>query len=228
MSASQPKWLLEVADSYLKDDFCTTLMAKLAVDNEAVPHFSLNGGLLRYKYRIWIGGDKDLQLKLIQAFHSTVVGGHSGIPVTYRRMKQLFAWNGMKSIVHTFIKACLICQQAKHDRSKYAGLLQPLPIPEGASQNVSIDFVEGLPQSRHVNCILVVVDKFTRYAHFLPLKHPYTTSSVAKLYLDQIYKLYGMPLTIISDRDRIFTSRFWQELFSLAQVQLRMSTTYDP
>jgi hypothetical protein len=88
-----------------------------------------------------------------------------------------------------------------------------------------MDFIEGLPQSGQYSCILVVVDKFTRYSHFIPLRHPYTASSMARVFLDQIYKLHGMPLAIISDRDKIFTSKFWQELFSLAQVQLRMSTT---
>jgi transposase InsO family protein len=91
-----------------------------------------------------------------------------------------------------------------------------------------MDFVEGLPQSGLANCILVVVDKFTKYVHFLSLKHPYTASSVAKLYLDQIYRLHGLPLSIVSDRDRVFTSKFWQELFSLAQVKLSMSTIYHP
>jgi hypothetical protein len=91
-----------------------------------------------------------------------------------------------------------------------------------------MDFIEGLPQSGQYSCILVVVDKFTRYSHFIPLRHPYTASSMTRVFLDQIYKLHGMPLAIISDRDKIFTSKFWQELFSLAQVQLRMSTTYHP
>jgi hypothetical protein len=74
----------------------------------------------------------------------------------------------------------------------------------------------------------VVVDTFSRYAHFLGLKHPFTASSVAKLFLAQVYKLHGMPQAIVSDRDRIFTSIFWQELFKLAKVDLRMSTSYHP
>jgi hypothetical protein len=71
---------------------------------------------------------------------------------------------------------------------------------------VTINFVEGLPNSGVVNCILVVVDKFTKYAHFLSLKHPYTATFVAKLFMDQVYRLHGMPTSIVSDRDRVFTS----------------------
>jgi hypothetical protein len=130
-SIPQSKWLLEVIESYMQDEFSKCIIAKLALDSDAVPHFSWNGGILRYKTRIWVGNDKNLHLKLIQALHSSAVGGHSGIPITYRRMKQLFAWTGMKSAMHQFVKECMACQQEKPDRSKSAGLLQPLTIPEG-------------------------------------------------------------------------------------------------
>lgn len=93
---------------------------------------------------------------------------------------------------------------------------------------ISLDFIEGLPVSGSFNCILVVVDTFSKYAHFVGLKHPFTAASVAKVFLSQVYKLHVMPLAIVSDRDRIFTSRFWQELFKLAGVELRMSTAYHP
>jgi hypothetical protein len=150
------------------------------------------------------------------------------VPVTYRRLKQVFAWKGMKSAVYEYVKSCLTCQQAKTDRTKLLGLLQPLPIPKESWQIISMDFIEGLPQSGSFNCLLVVVDKFTKYSHFIPLRHPYTVASVAKVFLDQVYKLHGMPMSIVSDMDIIFTSQFWRELFSLAKVQLRMSTTYHP
>src|SRR6185437_13277432 len=94
-------------------------------------------------------------------------GGHSGFLVTYRRVKQLFAWKAMKSDIKAFVASCSTCQQAKPDRSKYPGLLQPLPAPSSAWQIISMDFIEGLPKSKGKNCILVVVDKFTKYSHFL-------------------------------------------------------------
>jgi hypothetical protein len=91
-----------------------------------------------------------------------------------------------------------------------------------------MDFIEGLPASGSTNCILVVIDKFTKLAHFLPLKHPYTALSVAKAFLNQVYKLHGLSESIISDRDPIFASTLWKELFALARVQLRFSTAYHP
>jgi transposase InsO family protein len=91
-----------------------------------------------------------------------------------------------------------------------------------------MDFIEGLPTYGSVNCILVVVDKFTNFVHFLPLKHPFTAASVAKVFLDQMYRLHGLSVSIVSDQDRVFTNKFWKELFSLARVQLGLSTAYHP
>lgn len=87
-----------------------------------------------------------------------------------------------------------------------------------------MDFVEGLPTLGSANAILVVADKFSKFAHFVPLRHPFTAESVAKLFLDHVYRLHGLPLSIITDRDRIFASKFWQSLFRLAGVELKMST----
>ena len=106
--------------------------------------------------------------------------------------------------VHQFVHSCTTCQQAKPERVKYPGLLSPLPVPPHAWHSLSMDFIKGLPKSRAVNCILVVVDRFSKYSHFLALAHPFTASTVAKLFLDNVYKLHGMPTIIVSDRDRIF------------------------
>lgn len=91
-----------------------------------------------------------------------------------------------------------------------------------------LNFVEGLPSSNKYNSILVVIDKFTKYGHFIPLAHTYTTLQVAQLYLDNIYRLYGLPQVLISERDKIFTSNVWQSLFKLTDTQLHMSSSYHP
>jgi hypothetical protein len=91
-----------------------------------------------------------------------------------------------------------------------------------------MDFIEGLPLSGNYNVILVVIDKFTKYSHFIPLKHPFTAFQVAQEFMKQVYRLHGMPGMIISDRDRIFTSHLWKELFRLADTTLHMSSTHHP
>ena len=104
----------------------------------------------------------------------------------------------------------------------------PLPIPKESWDLITMDFVDGLTQSGQYNCLLVVVDKRTRFAHFLPLAHPYTAAKVAVLYMQQLYMLHGFPGAIVSDRDPVFTSHFWQELFKYAGMELRMSTANHP
>jgi hypothetical protein len=91
-----------------------------------------------------------------------------------------------------------------------------------------MDFIDGLPCSGSVDAILVVVDKLSKFAHFIPLRHPFTAATIARLFMDHIYRLHGMPLAIISDRDRIFTSAFWKHLFSITGTSLRMSSAYHP
>jgi len=91
--------------------------------------------------------------------------------------------------------------------------------------DVSLDFIEGLSKSRDKDTILVVVGRLSKYAHFLPLAHAVT---VAQLYFDNIFKLHGIPRTIVSDRDKVFVSHFWQELFKLQHTALHLSTAYHP
>jgi len=85
-----------------------------------------------------------------------------------------------------------------------------LPVPTTAWDIISMDFVEGLPVSGSANAILVIIDKFTKFGHFLPLHHPFTAQIVARLFMDQVYRLHGLPSAIISDRDKIFTSALWK------------------
>lgn len=224
----QPVWLDKVLDSYKNDSYAQQLIQKLAIDSQAGPSFTLSKGVLRYQGRVWIGPDKEVQQTIIAAFHDSLVGGHSGFPVTYRRLLSLFKWPGMKSAVKEFVAHCHICQQAKPERSLPAGLLQPLLIPSGPWDMATMDFIDGLPPSWQYNCILVVVDKLSEYAHFIPLRHSYAAAKVAEVFVDNIYKLHGMPLTLVSDRDPVFTSNFWQAIFRATGTQLNLSTANHP
>lgn len=101
-------------------------------------------------------------------------------------------------------------------------------MPQTAWEIISIDFVEGLPLFGHANAIWAVVDKYFKFSHFVPLRHPFSAATVPKLFMDYIYKLHSLPKSIIFDWDKIFTSKLWQLLFKLAVIQLRMSSSYNP
>lgn len=126
----------------------------------------------------------------------------------------------MKAHVLQYARCCQICQQAKPERVAYPGLLEPLQVPQESWELISMDFIDGLSQSGKFNCIWVIVDKLTKFAHLLPLAHPYTASKVVLLYMTQVYKNHGFPRAIVSDRGPVFTSHFWQELFKYASTGL--------
>jgi hypothetical protein len=134
----------------------------------------------------------------------------------------------LKQDVKDFVRQCAIFQQAKHVNTLPAGPLQPLPIPKVAWQDISMDFTEGLPKSKGYNVILVIVDRFTKYAHFVPIKHPFTGRTIAKVVYDNVVKLHGLPKTIVSDRDKMFTSTVWKELFSMMGTQQILSSAHHP
>lgn len=113
------------------------------------------------------------RLEIISAAQAAI-GGHSGVEATYKRVRALFSWPGMKNDIQKFIQSCEICRQAKGEHVRYPGLLQPRPIPPEAWHTSSMDLIEKLPLSQGFDTILVVVDKFSKYAHFVALHHPFT------------------------------------------------------
>jgi hypothetical protein len=134
----------------------------------------------------------------------------------------------MKHDIRNFVAECEVCQRNKGETIKSLGTLQPLPIPPAIWKDISMDFITGLPISGNKSVIMVVVDRLSKYAHFYALQHPFTASTVAQLFMDQVFKLHGMPHSIVSDCDPTFTSIFWQELFKLQGTQLHINSTYHP
>ena len=137
VSMVRPDWLQEVLHSYATDPRAQKLLTQLAIQSPDMAGYSLDNGIIRYKNKLWIAQNSALQTKIIAAFHSSAIGGHSGTKATYQRLKTHFAWKGMKMAVEDFVKQCSVCQQAKHTNHSPPGLLQPLPIPEGVWMDIS-------------------------------------------------------------------------------------------
>lgn len=143
---------------------------------------------------------------------------------TLQRANRDVYWSGMKR----HIKECHICQQIKHENIAPGGMLQPLPISDRSWIHITMDFIDGLPISQGYSVIYVVVERLSKYAHFRPLSHPYSASKVAMAFLNSIFKLHGLPESIIFYQDPTFTSNFWKELFRAQGTPLSYSTTYHP
>lgn len=109
--------------------------------------------------------------------------------VTLFRINGVYYWAKMKQDVHKHVRNCEVCQKCKGENVSYPGLLQPLPIPEKIWQDISLDFIEGLPKSHQKSVILVVIDRLSKYAYFIGLAHPYTASTVAQVFFDNILQV---------------------------------------
>ena len=158
--------------------------------------------------------------------HLTQFGRHSGAKANYQRAKGLFYWARMKQEMVDSVAKCDICQRSKAERVSYLGLLQPLELPQQSWSNITMNFIKGLPKSNGKHVIMVVVDRFTKCTHFVAMAHSFNARKVAKLFMGNIYKLHGLPSSIVSDRDKLFTSAFWQELFKVMGTKLEISTAY--
>ncbi|KAJ4783151.1 polyprotein [Rhynchospora pubera] len=223
-----PAWVEELQQSYVGDEWIDALKKKIQEGDLNASQYSIHHGLIRYNNRICVGNSNQWRTKLMQEVHNSSIGGHSGILGTYQRLKTMFYWPKLKESVYKFVTECDICQLNKGEHVPTPGLLQPLPIPSQAWSSITMDFIKNLPKSEGKEVILVVVDRLTKYAHFLSLSHPFKASTVAQTFLDCVYRLHGLPNEIISDRDPIFTSKFWKELFDKIGVKLKFSTAYHP
>jgi hypothetical protein len=147
----------------------------------------------------------------------------------YVDIRQKYWWSGMKADIARFVAHCDNCQRIKAEHQRPAGLLQPLPIPVWKWDEIGMDFVVGLPKTQKGHdSIWVIVDRLTKVAHFLPVRTNYGGERLARLYVDNIVKLHGVPSRIVSDRGTQFTSRFWKSLHKAMGTKLDFSSAYHP
>ena len=124
--------------------------------------------------------------------------------------------------------SCNVCQRNKYDLHSPSGLLQPLSISDKVWDDIGLDFIGGLPVSEGKTSIMVVVDRLAKHGHFFALSHLYTAKKIAEVFVSGVMKLHGVPISIISDRDPIFVSLFWREIFKLQGTELKTSSAYHP
>ncbi|GJW91986.1 ty3-gypsy retrotransposon protein [Tanacetum coccineum] len=195
---------------------------------EVLDGFRREQGMILFHDRYFIGAESKLKELLLSEFHNMSMAGHSGVKKMLVGMSTLFYWKGMRKSIEDFICKCLVCQQTKYSMQAPAGLLQPLPTPSRVWEDVSMDFITGLPVYKGLSVILVVVDRFTKYAHFGTLPASFNAPKVAEVFMDMVVKHHGIPKTTVSDRDPIFVSKFWKQLFEASGTKLNHSTTYHP
>jgi hypothetical protein len=153
--------------------------------------------------------DSGLKKKILTVVHDSPLAGHQGFFKTYRQIRERFSWKGLKQDIMRHINECVTCHQNKLEHALLAKLLQPLPNPEQKWESISMD-------------------KLTKFAHFYTISTEYNTVQVAELFFREVFRLYGLLMNIISDRDSRFIGTFWRELFRLVGTELTPSTSYHP
>ena len=192
------------------------------------PRLEVSQGLILSKGRIWLPRGLPIAYTLLTKYHTTPTVGHTGVTKTLARIMENFIWLGLREDVAQFVANCVKCQVTKYEAKKMAGLLCPLPVPHRPWEDLSLDFIVGLPSYQGNTMLLVVVDRFSKGIHLGMLPSNYSALMMASLFLDIVVKLHGLPRSLVSDRDPLFVSRFWQELFWASGTQLRMISPYHP
>ncbi|GJT22860.1 reverse transcriptase domain-containing protein [Tanacetum coccineum] len=187
-----------------------------------------DGGLYLAE-RIWVPVYGNLRTLIMNEAHAIRYYVHPGADKMYYDLRGLYRWLGMKKDIAMYVSKCLTCSKVKAEHQKPSGLLQQPEIPEWKWENIIMDFINKLPRTsgRH-DLIWVIVDRLTKLTHFLAIRKDYKTERLARLYINEIIARHVVPVSIISDRDSYFTSKFWQSLQNALGTRLDLSTTYHP
>jgi hypothetical protein len=224
LSAPHFDFIARLRQAHASDPALVALGEEITAGDRRAP-WAMVDGLVQFAGRLYIPSASPLAHEIMVAIHEE---GHEGVQRTLHRLRRDFHIPNMKQAVQDLVRACLVCQRYKSEHLHPAGLLLPLPVPQGVWTDVALDFVEALPRVRGKSVILTVIDRFSKYSHFIPLAHPYSAESVALAFFTDIVRLHGVPQSLVSDRDPVFTSTFWRELMRLMGTKLHMSTAFHP
>ncbi|GKA73977.1 putative reverse transcriptase domain-containing protein [Tanacetum coccineum] len=182
---------------------------------------------LYHRDRIWVPLKGDVRILIMEEAHKSKYSVHPGADKMYYDLKDRYWWPSMKKDIAVYVSRCLTCLKVKAEHQRPSGLLQQPEIPEWKWERIAMDFVTKLPRtSSEHDTIWVIMDRLTKSAH--SMRENYKIDRLARLYLIKIVARHGVPISIISDRDSHFTSRFWQSMQEALGTRLDMSTTYHP
>ncbi|KAI3811062.1 hypothetical protein L1987_20778 [Smallanthus sonchifolius] len=179
--------------------------------------------------RMWIPKIGQLRAKILDEAHKSRYSIHPGTNKMYQDLKKEYWWPGMKNDVTEYVSKCLTCSLVKAEHQKPCGKMQPLLIPEWKWEEITMDFITKLPRTAKGNdTIWVIVDRLTKSAHLLPIRETSSSERLAEIFIKEVVSRHGMPLSIVSDRDTRFTSRFWKKFNEAMGTILNISTAYHP
>jgi hypothetical protein len=233
--------MLKLAASYTtpEDDMLLTHVRKAletdelgskifkSLSNGELSEFSADDGLLYYKGLLYLP-DLNSRLLVLRSRHDSPAAGHYGSRKTLELVSRDYWWPRMDKFIAKYVKTCDVCSRSKAPRHRPFGLLQPLPIPDKPWESISMDFITDLPKSSSYDSILVIVDRFSKMAHFVPCTKCITAEQTANLVLQNVVRLHGLPMEIVSDRGPQFAAKFWKCLFQFFDTKISLSSAFHP
>ncbi|MBW0505928.1 hypothetical protein O181_045643 [Austropuccinia psidii MF-1] len=184
--------------------------------------------LLLFKDRVVIPRNHELQLDILQKHHDSPLAGHPGQEKTLKLIKRDLSWDGMNQIIKDYVSSCQQFSRNKNIHHKNFVLLKPLQIPSGPWNSLSMDFITQFPLSSNFDSILVVVDRFSKMAIFIPTYSSITAFDLAQIFISQFFSKHGLPISIVSDRGSLFVSSFYTQLCQQLKISWDLSTAFHP
>ena len=218
--------LTKITDAQKNDPEVQRIRETLDKDTES--HYSIDQDRLLYDNRILVPDIPELQCEVVRSRHDHPTAGHPGRTKTLQLIRRDFYWPRMSALVDRYVATCHSCSRYKKPRRKPHGLLQPLPLSERPWSSISMDFIEQLPVSRGFDAILVVVDRFSKMALFIPSTSTCTAVDLADLFMRNVFSKFGVPQDVVSDRGSKFTATFWSSLAKSLALKQNLSTAYHP
>ncbi|GKE08568.1 putative reverse transcriptase domain-containing protein [Tanacetum coccineum] len=188
-----------------------------------------NDGSLYYLDRIWVPLTGDVRTLIMDEAHKSSYSLHPRADKMYYDLRDMYWWPGIKKDIALYVSKCLTCSKIKTEHQRPSGLLQQPEILKWKLERIAIDFITKLPRiGNGHDAIWVIVERLKKSAPFLPIPEDFKMDRLARLYLNEIIARHGVPISIISNRDSLFTSRFWHSMQEALGTQLDMSTAYHP
>ncbi|QRV77026.1 Retrotransposable element Tf2 protein [Ceratobasidium sp. AG-Ba] len=215
------------------DESLTTLIASTKKKEDLPPSirkqydkYEWKEDLLWYEGQIVIPENKEIRLAILEMHHDNPIAGHQGPVRTLELISRRYYWQAMKQQVNRFVETCEICQRSKGH--KHYAPQKPLPIPQKPWEDLAYDFIVKLPESQGMDSILVVINRFSQQAHFIPCLESTNAEGVADLFIKEVWKLHGLPKTTVSDRGPTFDSQFLKALYAKLGINPKFSTAFHP
>ncbi|SGZ27798.1 BQ5605_C026g10191 [Microbotryum silenes-dioicae] len=213
----------QILDAYETDPFCQQAMSNIG---SVTSDFKIVDALLYLRGRLIIPSLAPLRESILHDAHDAQ--GHLGDMKTYQTVQQAYFWPNMSRDVKHYVQQCDSCQRTKACTTRIAGKLHSLPVPTRPMADIAINFVGPLPANKGFDRVLTITDRLSGYVRLLPARKADTAAEVAARFHEGWHRLFGLPQSIVSDRDKLFTSKFWTALHKRLNIKLQLSSVFHP